>query len=224
MQISPGTNINILKEFEDLGALSSNGGLIKIKPFRDWVQSSWAKKIFELRLCNTGEIIDIYKELDTVPVYARELSSKIEFIIRSIYSIDTRIFSPEDEVQKYNEMNNTNLTRIEYLRAWIKNVEGVVINRMYAIYELLEVKQIRLLSNQVLCEITGKTFPKEEIPEGSILINNCLGEIITKEGLEMEGINIEVYEEDMIIIKDKSEKLKENLYKDKEQMDDKESL
>ncbi|MCK9471997.1 MAG: hypothetical protein M0Q88_09635 [Bacilli bacterium] len=200
---SPGYNNELLLQLEDLGALTSadpesSSGLINIKPFRDWTSTVWSKKVFTFRLCNVGELIDINNELDKLPAFTREFASKIEFVLRSIYKIDDKIFVPEEEVAKYNERNNTKLSRIEYLRAWVKNVEGIVINRLYSIYEALESKQIRLLTDRVMCEITGNIFIKDEIPEGSYFIKNCIGEIISKKGLESELFNKSLYEVDII--------------------------
>ena len=195
---SPGQDSELLTSFENLGALSDEYGLVSIKPFRDWISSTWSKKIFKLRLCNAGEIIEIYDELNKLPSYSREAASKIEFVIRSIYKIENRMLAPEEEVQKYNEQYSTTLSRVQYLRSWIKNVEVVVINRMYSIYELLEAKQIRLLSDQVQCEITGKLYLKSNIPEGSVFIKNCIGEIISKEGLESDIFDKSLYGEDII--------------------------
>lgn len=198
---SPGYNNNLLTELEDLGALTdgeNSTGLINVKPFRDWVSTSWSKRIFTFRLCNVGELLDINSELDKLPTFSREFASKIEFVLRSIYKIDDKLLVPEEEVAKYNEQNNTKLNRIEYLRSWIKNVEAIVVNRLYSIYEALETKQIRMLTNNVMCEITGKIYLEENIPEGSVFVKNCIGEIISKEGMELDIFNRSLYEMDII--------------------------
>lgn len=202
MQIFPGQNNDLLNQLEDLGALTDQNneskGLINIKPFRDWISNSWSKKVFTFRLCNVGELLDINNELDKLPTFTRDLASKREFVIRSIYKIDEKVLVPEEEVARYNEQTKNNLSRIEYLRTWIKNIEPIVLDRLYSIYEALELKQIRLLTNNVICEITGKLYLKDKVPEGSEFIRNCLGEIISKEGLESEIYNKDIYESDII--------------------------
>ena len=213
MQNYPGQNNDLLLQLEDLGALTDQNnestGLINIKPFRDWFSSSWAKKVFTFRLCNVGELLDINNELDKLPAYTRDFASKIEFILRSIYKIDEKILVPEEEVAKYNEQNRTNLNRVDYLRTWVKNIEPLVLNRLYSIYEALELKQIRLLTGNVMCEITGKLYLKESVPKDSVLIRNCIGEIISKEGLDSEIYNKDIYEidiiDDNIIVSDNNE-------------------
>lgn len=197
---SPGSNNELLTQLEDLAALTDGEriGVVHIKPFRDWASSPWAKRIFEFRLCNVGELIDVNNELDKLPAYTREFALKIELVLRSIYKIDDTLFVPEEEVATYNERNKTNLSRIEYLRSWIKNVEPVVLDRLNSIYEALEAKQVRMLTNYVMCEFTGKMFPKDSIPKGGVFIKNCIGEIISKEGLELEAFDKSLYDIDII--------------------------
>ena len=181
----------LLRQLEDLAGLSKKTGLIEIKPFRLWKGDSyWSNVIFKMRLCNAGEVLDVASHGDKHSSNAQEKAVKIEIVIRSIYEIDNQILGSSEEVNKYNEMHNTSLTRIEYLRIWANNLEQLVIDTLYNTYVSLQMKQVRLVFNQVMCENCGTVYERDKLPEGSkeilystgeIICNSCLMEIDREE-------------------------------------------
>lgn len=187
----------VLQSLEDVAALSKDSGLISIRPFRDWVhESAWSKKLFNLRLCNAGEVLEIASYLSSVPENARDYALKLETILRMIYKIDGKMIADNKEVSDYCKQVDKELSRIEYLRLWVVNLEGIVVERLYSIYEQMQAKQVRLINGQYSCEVTGNIY--NSIPEDAVLVQNCLGEIISKEGLNILGNDLTLYQEDII--------------------------
>jgi hypothetical protein len=166
----------LLSSLENLGALSENFGLLEIKPFRDWSDHIWKNKIFSLRLCNAGEMLSIYSQLANFPEIARVQATKIEIIIRSIYTIaDQPLISPEALAQ-YNDSHKSQLTTLEFLRQWVGNLEQIVIDRLDMIYGGLQLKQERQLQGVSLCANCENQFT--ELPEGSKKLKYSLAEIV----------------------------------------------
>lgn len=159
------TDIPVLSVLENLGALSENFGLIKIKPFKDWVGSSWQDKIFTYRLCNAGEIFDISLYCSSIAENARIHAMRSEILIRAIWEIGGRSLITPEELDTYNKAHNSTLTTIEYLRYWIRNVEQVIVERLDAIYGELQLKQARMLRKAYLCGVCGEVYV--ELPENS---------------------------------------------------------
>jgi len=171
IQVSP-----LLRSFEDLGALSEASGLIDIKPFKDWKGSAWKDKVFSMRLCNAGELLDIGKYVSDFPESSRTQATRIELLIRSIWQIDGRSLVTPEELQTYNETNRTQISSFEFLRVWIRNLEQIVVDRLDSVYGGLQLKQIRRLQSTHICEICATTY--EQIPEGSVRLRYSLSEII----------------------------------------------
>ena len=117
----------LLDSLVALGAFNDNG-LIDIKPFRDWKASPWKDKIFTMRLCNAGEIADILKEISDISESARAQVLKHEVLIRSIFQVDGRVLVTQEELKEYNDKHNTEISNLQYLRIWIRDLEDVVVN------------------------------------------------------------------------------------------------
>ena len=167
----------LLDILERLAALSNEeGGLVKIKPFRDWKGSTWQNKIFTMRLLNAGEMLEVYEYCSKFTGNAKEQAYYIEILIRSLYSVDGVSLAPEEEVAKYNKACNVNLSKLEYLRLWAGNLEQIVVLRLHSIYDQLQLKQIRLVNDQYLCEASGVTY--DSLPEGCRKIKYGIGEIL----------------------------------------------
>jgi hypothetical protein len=183
----------LLSILEKLASLTEEeGGLIKIKPFRDWKGSSWQNKIFTMRLLNAGEMLEVYDFCDKYTGTARDQAYYIEIIIRSLFSVDGQQLAEDEEVLKYNQKCSTSLSRLEYLRLWAGNLEQVVLLRLHSIYEQLQIKQIRLVNGQFLCEISGNTF--NDLPKDCKVIKYGIGEILSKEILENKEIDLSNYD------------------------------
>ena len=165
----------LLDSLVALGAFNDNG-LIDIKPFRDWKASPWKDKVFTMRLCNAGEMEDIFKEIGEVPENARPQAFKQELIIRSIFQVDGRVLVTQEELKEYNDKHNTEISNLQYLRMWVRDLEDVVVNRLEAVYQALTVKQIRYLQGQEMCEKCSTIFNKNQ--NKGPKIKYCLGEII----------------------------------------------
>lgn len=180
----------LLRQLENLAALSERSGLIEIKPFRDWKGSEyWSKAIFKMRLCNAGEILDISSYSDQFSHETKDKVVKIETIIRSLYEINGITIGSSEEVAKYNEKHNTQLTRLEYLRNWSKDLEQLVIDVLYSTYVGLQLKQIRFVTNQVMCDVCGQVWEKtDEILNNSKKILYSIGEIICESCLKDKKI------------------------------------
>ena len=182
----------LLSELERLAALTdTEGGILRIKPFRDWKGTLWQNKLFQMRLLNAGEMLEVYDYCEKYQGNAKDQAFYIEIIIRSLFGIDESILASDEEVLKYNEQCKTKLSRVEYLRLWAGNLEQVVLLRLYSIYEQLQAKQIRKLNDQYLCEVTGKISDK--LQEGDKIIDYGIGEIISKEGLEQKDLDLSIY-------------------------------
>lgn len=178
-------NSPLLNIFERLGALSEDeGGLIEIKPFKDWKGTNWQHKILKMRLLNVGEMLEVYDYCEKYKGEAKDQAYYIEILIRSLYSLDGQMLAPSEEVEKYNQDYKTKLTRIEYLRLWLQNLEQVVVIRLHSIYEQLQLKQLRLVNGQYLCENNGEILT--ELPPNAIKLKYSIGEVITE---QVEGVD-----------------------------------
>jgi hypothetical protein len=165
----------LLSQLENINSLG-NTGLVEIKPFRDWKGSSWRNKIFKMRLCNAGEMLDIADYLDTLPQTSRSQAFKLEIFVRSIYQIDSSVLITDEQLQRFNEELTANLTTVQYLRIWAKNLEQIVIERLNGVYAGLQLKQARLFQGALLCENCAEL--SLTMPIGAEKLYYCMGEII----------------------------------------------
>lgn len=168
----------ILQSLQDLGQLSTDSGLHKVKPFRDWKGNKWQNKTFTYRLCNAGEIFDILEYASNFPEYVHAQITKTEILIRAIWSIDERPLITDAELKTYNDQHRSKLSDKDYLRMWVRNVENIVIERLYSIYEALQAKQIRQLNGILLCPECGMTYGDGEVPDGSFKLETDVADII----------------------------------------------
>jgi hypothetical protein len=166
----------LLSSLENLGALSENFGLLEVKPFRDWVDHIWKNKIFSMRLCNAGEMLAIYSYLANFPDIARIQATKIEVLIRSIYTIADQPLISAESLAQYNDTHKSQLTTLDFLRQWVGNLEQVVIDRLDMVYGGLQLKQERQLQGISLCGNCENQFT--QIPEGSKTLKYSLSEIV----------------------------------------------
>jgi len=176
------------QSLEDLGIILGNG-IIDIKPFRDWVGSpSWQHTIFSMRLCNAGEVLDMAEASSFFSEgVSRQQVSKLEILSRSITSIDSRAIITQEELNKYNTDYKTEFSSPrEWISVYLKNLESVVVDRLDAVYGALQLKQGRQLRGEYQCSVTGNTFTKSNIPEGSLYLQYSLQEIITPDGMLAE--------------------------------------
>jgi hypothetical protein len=193
---------DLLQSLEDLGSLSENSGLYEIKPFRDWKGTNWRNRIFSMRLCNAGEVQDIDTFISDIPEQARIQSTKLETILRSVYSIDGRItLSPEDLVA-YNAKADTNLSQLQLLRIWSRNLEQIVVNRLDAVYGGLELKQVRQLQHMLMCESCGTVYG--DMPTGARKLKYCLGELLCEQCLTSADLSIYEFDEVPVVSKEPS--------------------
>jgi predicted Zn-ribbon and HTH transcriptional regulator len=184
----------LMRNLENLAALSEKNGLIEIKPFKNWKSSKfWAEAIFKLRLCNAGEVLEISEYASQFPEDARERAIKIETVARSLYEINGITIGSPDEILKYNNNHNTSLTRIEFLRNWVKDLEQIVVDTLYNIYISLQLKQMRLLINQVECAACGNIYEKTNLHQETKWVLYSTSEIICKNCLD-EGINLDEFD------------------------------
>lgn len=186
MRLITGRIDNTLAEsLENLGALN-NTGVFEVKPFKDWKGASvWKEKIFSMRLCNAGEILDITSSMEEKNEKVVLEITKFEILSRSIISIDGRALINEEELEKYNIANETNFqSPREWISIYLHNLEKVVVDRLDAVYGSLALKQARFLQGNVICGITNKLFSKKQIPEGSFYLKYGLAEILTPEGMQ----------------------------------------
>jgi hypothetical protein len=172
----------VASSLEELGALGGTG-LYKIKPFKDWKGAPvWKEKIFTFRLCNAGEILDIASTVKSTSENERIIDTKIEVLSRALHLVNESPLISQEELTKYNENNKTEFSsQREWIAVYLKNLENVVLNRLYAIYEALEYKQIRQLQGVVQSGINGVNYPKALIPEGSLYLQYSLPEILTSD-------------------------------------------
>jgi predicted Zn-ribbon and HTH transcriptional regulator len=209
----------LLEQLENLAALSNNYGLIEIKPFRSWKGSNyWSNTIFKLRLCNAGEILELSSYCDQFTSTAQEYAIKIDTVIRSLHEINGIGIGTSEQLIKYNKDHNTSLTRTEYLRIWAKNLEQFVIDTLYTTYVALQLKQVRLVMNQVMCESCGMVYEKDKTPEGSREIIYSTGEIVC--GHCIKNINLEDFDFKEInkkieTVEKVSEQAQEEIHKEK---------
>jgi len=186
------------ESFENLGALNGDG-IYEVKPFKDWEGShAWKDKIFSMRLCNAGEILDINAENKGKDENAQLEFAKFEILSRSILSIEGRSLINAEELTRYNEANKTDFqSPREWVSIFLRNLEKVVVDRLDAVYGALTLKQARQLQGNVICGITNQLYPKSAIPAGSFYVKYELAEIITPEGI---AGYVGDYQKDFIII------------------------
>lgn len=205
--------------------LSKNSGLYEVKPFKDWRTTAWCEKVFTMRLCNAGEILDIMSYCNTVPELGRIQATKFEILIRSIFHIDGRTLITDEELESYNRLHDTALSKLEYLRFWVRNLEQVVVDRLDAVYGGLQHKQDRLLRQKYICGSCGMEF--SELPKDCVelkysiadmICDGCIKtvepeyfdmvnvEIITEEPEPTEDGNTDTLEEDSYVCSDCNEK------------------
>lgn len=188
----------LLQSFEELGALDKEFGLYTIKPFKDWVNSVWSEKIFKMRLCNVGDLLDIFEQCQSVSPDAKVHAMRIELLIRSIYSIDGRPLISQEDLKRYNDDANTNLSEYEFLRIWMKNLEQVVLERLDAIYSALQLKQLRGLRGEFQCGHCGNIF--YSIPPNSKLTKYMVCELVEEGCLKL--IDTPLYDFEQVEKKD----------------------
>jgi hypothetical protein len=106
--------------------------------------------------------------------------------------VEGQMLASDEEVLKYNQQCKVSLSRVEYLRMWAVNLEQAVLLRLHSIYEQLQLKQLRIVNKQYLCEITGQIFDK--IPEGSKILKYGIGEILSEEALKTPDLDLSIYD------------------------------
>ena len=184
----------LLRSLEDLAALSEKQGILEVKPFKRWKDKRWKNRIFSLRICNSGEVLDIYEFLDTIPKTAREHATKIEFIVRSIVSVDGVGLASEEELAAFNTSIDQELSKLEYLRLWARNLEHFVLDHFYLLYSALQLKQMRQVQGEALCDSCGQVFVEDTLPEESKEIFFSTSEIVCGPCLKLGKINEENYD------------------------------
>jgi predicted Zn-ribbon and HTH transcriptional regulator len=166
----------VLGSLENLGALTSNFGIYELKPFKDWSDPIWKDKVFGMRLCNAGQILEISSYCGQFPASAHVQVTKIELIIRAVYSISGASLVSQESLQKYNEAHKSQLSALEFLRLWAGNLEQLILDRLDGIYGGLQAKQERLLQGVEMCESCGTVF--SERPVGARKLKYSLSEIV----------------------------------------------
>jgi hypothetical protein len=178
----------LLSSLEDLGALSAQYGIYKIKPFRDWIGSPWKDRVFSMRLCNAGEVLDIMSLCNEVPETARAYAAKVELVIRSVYAIDDRALVTPEELAEYNKLHHCALSLQEHLRGWVGNLEQIVVDRLDGIIRGLQGKQIRLLQGMAMCEACGVEVSASSLSPDTKLLKYALGEVLCGVCAEKEDL------------------------------------
>jgi hypothetical protein len=166
----------LLRSLEDLGAISTNYGIYQVKPFKDWKNTPWKDKVFSMRLCNAGEVLNIDKMSFNENPDTKIQQLKFELLIRSILYIDDRALITPEELKMYNETHNSAFCELDLLRIWIRNLEQIVLDRLDGVYGGLQLKQIRLLNGIKMCNVCSQEFSSP--PNNSINLKYDLTEII----------------------------------------------
>jgi len=172
----------VLSSLENLGALSDNFGIYEIKPFKDWKDSIWKEKVFGMRLCNAGQVLEISSYCGNYPQASHVQITKIELIIRAVYSISGAPLVSQETLQKYNEMHKSQLSALDFLRLWAGNLEQLILDRLDGIYGGLQAKQERLLQGVLMCEGCGIVFT--EHPADAKKLKYSLAEVLCAKCIE----------------------------------------
>jgi hypothetical protein len=181
-------NIPLLDSLEDLGSL----GIYDVKPFRDWKNPLWRDKIFSMRLCNVGEGFEILENISSIPEDAKSQAMKIEILARSIYMIDNTFPISSKDLQEFNEKNSLNYDQKDYLILWFKNIEQAVLNRLDAIYAGLQMKQLRELKEEKVCDNCGTIY--KEFSENSKKLKYSISELLCEKCLTTVDLDIYDFE------------------------------
>jgi hypothetical protein len=183
-----------LQSLEELGALNESTGVFEVKPFKDWKGNKiWKDKIFKMRLCNAGELLEIFSYIGNMNGEEKSQASKFELLIRSIFAIGNRPLITIEELQKYNEVHKSTLTEKEYLRSWIGNLEDVVIERLDMVYAGLGLKQMRKLQGQYQCGGCGKIVEENSLKDSKVL-KYSISEIICKDCIKYIDVSKDMYD------------------------------
>jgi hypothetical protein len=135
-----------------------------------------------MRLVNAGEILQITEYTSKFDDTTKVAATKHELIIRSVWKIDGQELASAEKVQEYNKTHNTELTTLEYLRIWSRNLEQIVINMLDSTIGELQLKQVRLLQGISQCGVCGRAFA--EVPDGSQELLYSVNEIICSDCYE----------------------------------------
>jgi hypothetical protein len=143
------------------------------------VGSPLRNTIITYRLLNVGELEDCTIYCARFPESVRSEKMMIERLVRAIWKFNGVFLCTKETVDSYNKANDTELTELDYKRMKLRNMEGVVRDRLDAIYLNLQLKQVRMLQGKVMCHVSGEVFPVNNTPEGSIKVRYSIGEIIS---------------------------------------------
>lgn len=164
-----------LTSLEDLGSFTESG-IFYIQPFRDWKATDWWMRVFGMRICNAGVLVDILHQVGAYSEIAREKALALHVLSHSIDSIDNQPIIELAALDAFNKKAGAQLTPYAYLQLYLQNLEDVVIERLNFVYGGLQLKQQRLLRGIYLCDICGKDYSPR--PDGSLTPKYTLTDIV----------------------------------------------
>jgi hypothetical protein len=146
-----------------------------------------------MRLCNVGEGFEILENISNIPEDAKSQAMKIEILARSIYMIDNAFPISAKDLQDFNQKNSLNCDQKDYLIFWFKNIEQVVLNRLDAIYAGLQMKQLRELKEEKICDNCGTIY--KTTSKDAKKLKYSISEILCEKCLNSVDFNIYDFEE-----------------------------
>lgn len=146
-----------LTTLEDLGSFAESG-VFYVKPFRDWLATPWTQRIFGMRICNAGEVVEVLHQIAAYTDPARDKAAVFQVLSRALVSIDEQPVVDLDALDAFNKKANASLTPQSYLQLYFQNLEDAVVERLNFVYGGLQLKQQRLLRGVQLCDACGKEY------------------------------------------------------------------
>lgn len=172
-----------LLDVGNIGRVGVHKGLIELKPFREWIGSSFCHKKFTMRLLNAGEMEDVLTYLSNFPSTVYEQKLRVELFIRSVWAIDGVVLCRAEDLLNWNENRETEPDdEMGYLRKKIRDMEQNVLERFEVLYTGLSQKQMRQLMGLWLCGSCKSLLKKKT--EGFVRTQYDLAEGLCKSCFE----------------------------------------
>jgi len=161
-------------------------GYIRDFPFKDWEGSEIAGVEICMRLLNAGEIMDINEETEGLALDSLFRVNKVKFLILAdaLVSWGGNPLAEQEDVDRFNERNASNLTLRAYKIEHLHNLEKIVVDYLDRMYGALQDKQKRVLEGNVMCQVAGHVYPREvaESEEETEWLDHRIAEVISLEG------------------------------------------
>ncbi len=135
-----------LEQLVDIGVIPNK----KVKPFRDWKESTYKDLEIEIGLLDVGENLEVADIIGNLSILPQVVRSKIEILARAIIFINGKPPCTDEDLERYNRENKlegqNKLNFLEYKKNVISKWSLVVLNRIHEEYTELLDDQVEFLT------------------------------------------------------------------------------